>query len=311
MGYALRNCPVGNFRVEASLQWRIGGLKILNMQTILKGKTKEVVIDTSGPVIIIGESINPTRRKKLVSTLQGNDFSFVLELAASQINSGADVLDVNVGFPGVEDEKLLPATVKVLQDNFDVPLCLDSPNPKAIEAALKVAAGKCLINSVNGEEKSLKTLLPVAREYGAAIIGLCMDDDGITHDPEKRLSIAGKIIERAVSMGIKEEDVVIDPLAMAVSADPNACLVTLETIRLIHQKLGHNITQGASNISFGLPDRESLNAAYMALSIYNGLTCPIANPEKITAAVRAADLVMGRDDFAVRFVEYFQSRNPQ
>jgi 5-methyltetrahydrofolate--homocysteine methyltransferase len=281
------------------------------MQTILKGKTTEVIIDTSGPVVIIGESINPTRRKKLVSTLQENNFEFVLELAEIQIKAGADVLDVNVGFPGVDDVKLLPETVKMLQDHFDVPLCLDSPNPKAIEAALKIAAGKCLINSVNGEEKSLNALLPVAKEYGAAIIGLCMDDDGITHDPEKRLAIAEKIIERAVRAGIKAEDVVIDPLAMAVSADPNACLVTLETIRLVHQKLGHNITQGASNISFGLPDRESLNAAFMTLAIYCGLTCPIANPEKITSAVRAADLVLGRDDFAVRFVEYFQRRQPQ
>jgi len=278
------------------------------MKTILKGMSREVVIDTGGPVIIIGESINPTPRKKLVSALQEGSFDYVLELAESQIKAGADVLDVNVGFPGVDDVKLLPETVRVLQEKFDIPLCLDSPNPKAIEAALKAAAGKCLINSVNGEEASMKALLPVAREYGAAIIGLCMDDEGITHEPEKRLAIAEKIINRAVQAGIKAEDVVIDPLAMAVSADQNACLVTLETIRLVHSKLGHNITQGASNISFGLPDRESLNAAYMALSIFNGLTCPIANPEKITAMVRATDLVLGRDDFAVRFVEYFQSR---
>jgi len=278
------------------------------MITILKGRSKEVVIDTEGPVVIIGESINPTRRKKLVSTLQEHNFDFVLELAKNQIDAGADVLDVNVGFPGVDDVKLLPETVKVLQDNFDVPLCLDSPNPAAIEAALRAAEGKCLINSVNGEERSLQSLLPIAREFGAAIIGLCMDDDGITHDPDKRLSIAEKIIERAVREGIKAEDVIIDPLAMAVSADPRACIVTLETIRLVHQELGHNITQGASNISFGLPDRESLNAAYMAMSIFNGLTCPIANPEKITSIVRAADLVLGRDDYAVRFVDYFQRR---
>lgn len=278
------------------------------MKTILKGRTSEIIIDSNGPVVIIGESINPTRRKKLVSTLQEGNFDFVFELAESQIKAGADVLDVNVGFPGVDDVKLLSATVKVLQDKFDIPLCLDSPNPKAIEAALKIAAGKCLINSVNGEEKSLSALLPIAKEFGAAIIGLCMDDDGITHDPEKRLAIAEKIIERAVKAGIKAEDVIIDPLAMAVSADPAACLVTLETIRLVHQKLGQNITQGASNISFGLPDRESLNSAYMAMAIFNGLTCPIANPEKITSIVRAADLVLGRDDYAVRFVEYFQSR---
>ncbi|NSW95258.1 MAG: dihydropteroate synthase [Bacteroidales bacterium] len=278
------------------------------MRTILRGKNSEVVIDTDGPVVIIGESINPTRRKRLVATLQEHDFSYVIELAESQIKAGADVLDVNVGFPGVDDVKLLPETVRAIQEKFDVPLCLDSPNPEAIEAALKVASGKCLINSVNGKEESLKALLPVAKEYGSAIIGLCMDDEGITNDPQKRLGIAEKIIERSLAVGIKEEDIIIDPLAMAVSADPKACLVTLETIRLIRRKLGHNITQGASNISFGLPDRESLNAAFMAISIYNGLTCPIANPEKITAIVRATDLVLGRDDFAVRFVDYYQSR---
>jgi 5-methyltetrahydrofolate--homocysteine methyltransferase len=276
------------------------------MRTILTGKTKEVIIDTEGPVIIIGESINPTRRKKLVATLQENNFDYVLELAESQIRAGADVLDVNVGFPGVNDVKLLPEAVIAIQERFDIPLCLDSPNPQAIEAALKVSAGKCLINSVNGKEASMQALLPVAREYGAAVIALCMDDDGITNDPEKRVAIAGKIIERAVKTGIKPEDIVVDPLAMAVSAEPNACMVTLETIKLVSQKLGHNITLGASNISFGLPDRESLNSAFMALSIYCGLTCPIANPEKITCAVRATDLVLGRDDFAVRFVEYFQ-----
>ncbi len=279
------------------------------MKTVLTGKSREVVIDTGGPVVIIGESINPTRRKKLVSTLQANDFGYLLELAESQINAGADVLDVNVGFPGVDDVKLLPEALLAIQEKYDVPLCLDSPNPLAIEAALKVSRGKCLINSVNGKEASLESLLPVARDFGAAIIGLCMDDDGITNDPEKRLAIAEKIIERAVKTGIRREDVVIDPLAMAVSAEPMACMVTLETISLIHRKLGHNITMGASNISFGLPGREALNAAYMAICIQNGLTCPIANPEKITSAVRATDLIMGRDDFAVRFVMHFQSQS--
>jgi 5-methyltetrahydrofolate--homocysteine methyltransferase len=162
---------------------------------------------------------------------------------------------------------------------------------------------------VNGKELSMQTILPVAKKYRAAVIGLCMDDSGITNDPEKRLAIAEKIIDRAVSIGIKPEDIVVDPLAMAVSAEPLACLVTLETIKLIHKKLGHNITMGASNISFGLPDRESLNSAFMAVSINFGLTCPIANPEKITPLVRATDLILGRDDFAVRFVECFQSRS--
>lgn len=280
------------------------------MKTVLSGRFKEVIIDTDGPVIIIGESINPTRRKRLVSTLQERDFEYMLSVARSQISAMADVLDVNVGIPGVVDEELLPEAVIALQESFDIPLCLDSPNPGAIEAALKVAKGKCLINSVSGEEKSLQRLLPIAKEYGAAIIGLVLDDDGISSDPEKRLRIAEKIIERAVRAGIKEEDIIIDPLAMAVSADPIACKVTLETIRLVHDRLGHNITQGASNISFGLPNRENLNNAYMAMSIMLGLTCPIANPEKILGLVRAADLVLGRDDYAVRFIEHYQMTLP-
>lgn len=276
------------------------------METILKCRTQEVVIDTDGPVVIIGESINPTRRKKLIESLSKRDFEYTIELGRTQLEAGADVLDVNVGYPGVDDASLLPETVKALQQSLDVPLCLDSPNPKAIEAALKVVEGKCLINSVNGEERSLSALLPLAREYGAAVIGLVMDEDGITHDPEKRLKIAGKILNRAVQMGIPREDVVIDPLAMAVSADPNACLVTLETIRLVRDHLGSNITQGASNISFGLPNREVLNNAYMAISIWNGLTCPIANPVKITTLVRAMDLIRARDDYAMRFTEHYQ-----
>lgn len=276
------------------------------MKTILKSRSREVVIDTEGPVIIIGESINPTRRKKLVTTLSDGNFELAIELATSQIEAGADILDVNVGFPGVDDEKLLPETVIAIQNAVDVPLCIDSPNPKAIEAALKVIAGRCLINSVNGEEKSLAAILPLAKEYDAAVIGLVMDDNGITHDPEKRFKIAEKILERALKMGIKQEDVVIDPLAMAVSADPKACLVTLETIKLVHERLGLNITQGASNISFGLPNREELNIAHMLISIWNGLTCPIANPSKITTIVRAADLIRARDEYAMRFTDHFQ-----
>jgi 5-methyltetrahydrofolate--homocysteine methyltransferase len=155
----------------------------------------------------------------------------------------------------------------------------------------------------------MRAIIPIAKEYGAAIIGLTMDDEGISQDPEKRLLIAEKILERAVQAGIRAEDVVIDALAMAVSADPGACLVTLQTIKLIRQKLGLNITLGSSNMSFGLPNREVLNSAFMSLAIQNGLTCPIANPEKIAVAVRATDLILGRDDYAMRFVEISQSLN--
>ncbi len=278
------------------------------MQTILKSKSAEVVIDTEGPVVLIGESINPTRRKKLVETLQEHDFDFVLQLAKSQIEDGADVLDVNVGFPGVDEIKLLPETVQSIQGSFDIPLCLDSPNPGAIEAALKVTEGKPLINSVNGEEKSLQSILPLAKEHGAAVIGLLMDDDGISQDPERRFRTAEKILNRALQAGIPQEDVIIDALAMAVSADPGACLVTLETIKLVHDRLGQNITQGASNISFGLPNRVELNQAHIAISIWNGLTCPIANPARMTAFIRAMDLIRGRDDYAMRFTEFYYSK---
>jgi len=277
------------------------------MKTVLSSKSKEVVIDTDGPVVVIGECINPTRRKKLVSTLQEKSFDYVLELAESQIRSLADVLDVNVGFPGVDDVMLLPETVRAIQEKFDIPLCLDSPNPKAIEAGLKAAGGKCLINSVNGEEKSMAAILPIAHEYGSAVIALAMDEEGISPDPQKRLAVAEKILNRAVQTGIKAEDVIIDPIAMAVSADPATCVVTLETMRLVHNKLGHNITIGASNISFGLPNREVLNAAFISLAIQNGLTCPIANPEKIVAAIRATDLLLGRDMYAMRYIEHYHS----
>jgi 5-methyltetrahydrofolate--homocysteine methyltransferase len=280
------------------------------MKTTLKGTGAEVVIDTEGPVVIIGESINPTRRKKLVETLSGGDFSYAVQLGKTQVEAGAEVLDVNVGFPGVDDAGLLPRVVSALQAELEVPLCLDSPNPQALEAALKVTSGKALINSVNGEERSLQAILPMAKEYGAAVIGLVMDEKGITHEPEQRLRIAEKILERAAGLGMKSEDVIIDPLAMAVSADPQACIVTIETICLVRERLGLNITQGASNISFGLPGREYLNNAHMALSIWNGLTCPIANPSKITAFVRALDLVRNRDDYAIRYVEYLQNMEP-
>ncbi|HKK42758.1 MAG TPA: dihydropteroate synthase [Bacteroidales bacterium] len=276
------------------------------MQTVLKGRTSEVVIDTGGPVVIIGESINPTRRKKLVSTLEKGDFNYLMELAQNQVDEMADVLDVNVGFPGVDDVKLLPRVVKALNDSLDIPLCIDSPDPAAIEAALKVAVGKCLINSVNGGKKSMDALFPVARDYGAAIIALAMDEDGIPSEPVKRLEIAERIASRAVAAGIGEEDIIIDPLAMAVSADPQACMTTLETTRLIRTKLGLNMTIGASNISFGLPDRQALNAAFIILAIYNGVTCPIANPSAVTSVVRATDLILERDEYAFRFVEHYQ-----
>jgi 5-methyltetrahydrofolate--homocysteine methyltransferase len=278
------------------------------MQTILKSKTNEVRITTDGPVTIIGENINPTRRKKLTAALFSGEFDYIFELAKSQIETGADLLDVNVGAPGVDEVTLLPQVALAITERFDVPLCLDSSNRAALAAALKVVPGKPLVNSVNGEEANLSALLPIIKEFGAAVIGLAMDDNGISTDPEVRLAIAGKILERAAKLGIPAEDVVIDPLVLTVGADQKAGRVTLTTIELIRREFGVNINLGASNVSFGLPDRHTVNQAFLAIGASAGASCVITNPEKLTPIIRAADLLLGRDAFAGRFIKDFRKR---
>jgi len=283
------------------------------MQTQLRGSSKSVIIDSAGPFVIIGESINPTRRKKLTEAYQKRQFDYVLELAQTQIECGADVLDVNVGVAGIDEVALLPEVVRFISEKVDVPMCLDSANSEAIAAALAVAPGRCLINSVNGEEAALDALLPVAKEFGAPVIGLVMDNDGISMDAEMRLSVAGKIIERAAKLGIPAEDIIIDPLVMAVGADHNAGRVTLETIHRVHTELGVNIVLGASNISFGLPERGVLNQAFLAIAISHGASCAITNPVKLTSTIRAADLLLGKDNFSMRYIQQYrqmQKRQP-
>ena len=278
------------------------------MQTILKSKTNEVRITTDGPVTIIGENINPTRRKKLTAALFSGEFDYIFELAKSQIETGADLLDVNVGAPGVDEVTLLPQVALAITERFDVPLCLDSSNRAALAAALKVVPGKPLVNSVNGEEANLSALLPIIKEFGAAVIGLAMDDNGISTDPEVRLAIAGKILERAAKLGIPAEDVVIDPLVLTVGADQKAGRVTLTTIELVRREFGVNINLGASNVSFGLPDRHTVNQAFLAVGASAGASCVITNPEKLTPIIRATDLLLGRDAFATRFIKDFRKR---
>jgi len=276
------------------------------MQTKLKGRTKEVVITSNAPIIIIGESINPTRRKKLTAALVQREFDYVFELARIQIETGADVLDINVGAPGVDEVALLPLVAKAVGEQFDVPICLDSSNREALKAALAATPGKPLVNSVNGEEAALHTLLPIIKEYGAAVIGLTMDDGGIPEDPEERVRIAGKILERAAKIGIPAEDVVIDPLVLTVGADQKAGWTTLTTIEMVRREFGANINLGASNVSFGLPDRQTVNQAFLALAAGVGANCMITNPEKLTATIRAADLLLGRDKFAGRFIGHYR-----
>jgi 5-methyltetrahydrofolate--homocysteine methyltransferase len=278
------------------------------MKTLLKSKTSTVNITTDGPITIIGESINPTRRKKLTAALLSGEYDYIYELANTQIESGADLLDINVGAPGVDEVKVLPQVVQAITERFDLPVCLDSSNREALAAALKVVPGKPLVNSVNGEEASLSALLPIIREFGAAVIGLTMDDNGISTDPEVRLSIAAKILERAAKVGIPAEDVVIDPLVLTVGADQHAGRVTLTTIELVQREFGVNINLGASNVSFGLPDRHTVNQAFLALGAGAGASCVITNPEKLTPIIRASDLLLGRDAFAGRFIKDFRKR---
>ena len=278
------------------------------MQTVLRSASKDATIDTDGPFVIIGEKINPTGRKKLRAALQEGDFDYVRTLAMRQVEAGADVLDVNVGVPGMDEVELLPKVVQIVAAETDVPLCLDSANSNALAAALAVVPGKPLVNSVNGEEASLKAVLPVVKEHGAAVIGLTMDDDGIPTDPEVRVSIAGKIIERAAKLGIPLEDIVIDPLVLTVGADSKASLITLQTIEMISREFGVNINLGASNVSFGLPDRHVLNQAFLAMAISAGASCAITDPIKLTSTIRAVDLLRGCDDYAGRYIMHFRSQ---
>lgn len=283
------------------------------MKTVLKGTGKEVVIEYGRPTVILGERINPTGKKKLAAALGAGTLEVVRQEALDQVKAGADLLDVNVGAAGVDEVDLLPKAVKLVMDTVDVPICVDSPNGEALAAALALHKelnpdGKPLVNSVNGEEASLARVLPLVAEYGTAVIGLCMDDDGIPETPELRLAVAKKIIERAEALGIAREDVLIDCLALTVGADSQAGWITLEAIRMVREELGVNMTLGASNVSFGLPDRETINGVFLGMAIARGLNCPIVDAAKVAAYIQAADLALGRDDYAMRYLKAYRQR---
>ena len=284
-----------------------------NLTTTLKSKTKTVTIHRSQPTVIIGERINPTGRKAVLEALQAGNFDVVRKDALDQVAAGAAVLDINAGVPGADEPALIQQIIRNVCEVVDVPLCIDTANSQALEAALSIYEGKALINSVNGEERSLERVLPLAKAHGAALIGLCMDDNGIPATAEKRLAVAARIIERAARAGIPVEDIVIDPLAMAMSADSNAGKIALDTILLVVKEFGVNISMGASNVSFGLPDRKYLNATYIAMAIHAGLTCPITNPlvAEVSMAVLAADLSLGRDEYSMGGIKAFRKREKQ
>lgn len=281
------------------------------MVTRVSSATKEVLIGNEHPTVLIGERINPTGKKKMAAALKAGNLDLIRQEALEQVRAGADILDINIGTFGVDEVTLLPQAVQAVIDTVDVPLCIDCTKPEAIEAALKVYQGKPLINSVTGEENSLREILPLVKEYGAAVIGLTQDDEGIPEDAERRVAIAQKIVARAEAMGIPREDIVIDCLALAVGANASAGAVILKAIREIKAKLGVNLTLGASNISFGLPDRELLNNSFLAIVIAAGVTCPVVDAAKVRPIVLATDLVLERDKWARRYIEAYRQRQNQ
>lgn len=275
------------------------------METILESLSQKVTIGPESPFVIIGERINPTGRKVLAAELMEGMLDRVVTDTLAQVEAGAAMLDVNAGVPGADEAELLVRLVQVVQETTDVPLSIDSSVVGALAAALPECQGKPLVNSVTGEDERLEAVLPLVRRHGAAVIGLTLDETGPSMDPEERLRVARKIIQRAADHGVPAEDVVIDPLAMTVGADPNAARVALETIRLVRQELGNNLTLGASNISFGLPDRKVINGAFLALAMGVGLSSAIANPlaAGARATVMAADLLLARDPYGMAWIQ--------
>lgn len=281
-----------------------------NLTTIVSSATKKVEINRSNPTVIIGERINPTGRKAVLAAFAAGDFEIARSDALAQVAAGAHMLDVNAGVPGADEPALLTQVLRTVMEATDVPLCIDTADPEALAAALAIYGGKALVNSCNGEERSLSAVLPIVKEHGAAVIGLCMDDDGIPETAEARLRVAAKIIERAGKLGIPVEDVVIDPLALTMGADANAGRLALDSIELIVKEFGVNVTMGASNISFGMPDRALINSTFIAMAIHAGMTCPITNPlvPAVTTAILAADLAMGYDPYGMRWIKAYRQR---
>lgn len=281
------------------------------MQTKITSATREVIISDTGPTVIIGERINPTGKKKLQAELQAGRLDLLRQEAVEQVEAGADILDVNVGASGVDEVTLLPEAVKAVMEVTDVPLCIDSSNPAALEAAVKVYKGRPLINSVNGEKARLDSVLALAKERDAAVIGLTMDEKGIPSDPARRVELARKIIERAESIGMKREDVVIDCLNLPAAANPDSTTTLLTALETVKKEMGVNMTLGLSNVSFGLPDRDRLNGMMLAITIYLGVNCPVVDVAKVRPYILAADALLGRDQYMRRFIKDFRARQKQ
>jgi len=275
------------------------------MQTTISSKTKTVIIGPDQPFAIIGERINPTGRKKLAAEMAAGNFERVKKDALAQVEAGAQILDVNAGIPLADEPAILAEAVRLVQSLTDVPLSIDSSIVAALESGLEAYEGKALVNSVTGEEERLETVLPLVKKHGAAVIAISNDDTGISDDPDVRFAVAKKIVERAMDHGIPKEDVIIDPLVMPIGAKRYAGRQVFSIIRRVREELGCNTTCGASNVSFGLPNRNGINAAFVPMLITAGMTSAITNPleSDIKAAILAADALMGNDENCATWIQ--------
>ena len=273
------------------------------METIVRSPSRTVLIGPEHPFCVIGERINPTGRKAFQAQLQQDDLAQIETDVAEQVAGGADMLDVNVGDPLADEIGLMSKAVSLVQTLTELPLCIDSSVIEALESGLAAYQGKALVNSVTGEDERLEAILPIVTRHGAAVIGLA-NDDVIPMEPRRRLEVAKKIVSVAGDHGIPPEDVIIDPLAMPVGAEPRAVTLFLETLHLLQDELGVNTTCGASNTSFGLPGRHTLGAAFLAVAQSHGLTSAImdARRDETVEAVRATDFLLGRDEWGAHWI---------
>jgi 5-methyltetrahydrofolate--homocysteine methyltransferase len=276
--------------------------------TILSSATKEVVIGFERPFVIIGERINPTGRKLLAEEMKNGDYSRVIADTHAQIEAGAHMLDVNAGIPLADEPRILAEVVQLVQSLTDTPLCLDSSIVDALAAGLAVYKGKALVNSVTGEDEQMERVLPLVKKYGAAVVAISNDETGISEDPNVRFEVAKKIVNRAADYGIPACDVVVDPLVMPVGAINTAGRQAFQLIHRLRTELKVNTTCGASNISFGLPNRDGINGAFLSMAIHAGMTSAITNPmhKEVLNATLGADVMMGRDPDCVNWIKRFR-----
>ena len=275
------------------------------MHTVLSSASKTITIGSDQPFCIIGERINPTGRKVFQEQLRAGDLSAIETDVAAQVAGGATMLDVNMGAPLIDEPVVLAQAVTMIQSLTDLPLCIDSSIVEALEAGLSAYQGKALVNSVTAEEERMDLILPLVKRHGAAIIALPNDEFEIPKDPRRRLELTQKIVDYATTKyQIPIEDIVIDPLAMPIGADSSMVVRTLETISLIKEHVGVNMTLGASNVSFGIPDRHTLNSVFLPMAMAAGLTSAImdARTPQILSAVKAADLMMGNDEWGSAWI---------